>query len=557
MKINKKLKLIVAALMLVFSMLVAVSCIDNTETPVTITAVNMSVRPTLEVGFVGQAPSLEGGILEVTLSDGTTREVSMTSEYVTASPNSFPWPEKNATVTVRYSGHNVSFQVAEILEPIEGLTLTWSDEFMGDEVNLNNWEFQHGTGSQGPANPWGNRELQFYRGENATVRDGYLWINGRQQNVIFRWLGSGVSEEIYITDLGLDEIDFANTPALAGINREDVRLLRRVEPWLSGGMVGGIFMAEYTSARMRTHERFYQTFGRFEARMSIPAFPGSWNAFWMMPENNLFPTGGNWPRSGEIDIMENRGSNPRYVGQAVHFAMGNPGQHRMLFNTQNPQGRLPEGNTVEDFHTYRIDWRPESMIWYIDDVEVYRIENWRNPLGSDGGWTGWMAGAANTIEGVPTSGPLYPGGPAVGGLNTAYLLTRRASAPFDHNFHLILNMAIGGMFDMGNVWNIPEGLDRYLQVDWVRSWQFNDLIPEEIWIEEEHTQTSRTVGQSPNLVGGVLGVAFPDGSVMNVPTNDARIITYPRVLDTAGTNVPVELDFRGKRITVTIPMVLP
>jgi len=570
-----------------------------------IVSVEVHIAPIRGAVVVGEVPSLEGGYFRVVHQRGE-RIVSMTDENVVYTATATTMVSRDSFfVTAYYEGHQVQVEFAEVLDEVDGMVLTWSDEFLGNEINPNNWEFQHGTGSQGPANPWGNRELQFYRGENASLQDGYLVINGRQENVIFRWLGGGVSEEIYVTQLPLDHIDFAATYELysQGITFEDVRVLRRESlpgvGWLSN-QVGGIYMAEYTSTRMRTHERFYQTFGRFEARMSIPAFPGSWNAFWMMPENNLFPTGGNWPRSGEIDIMENRGSNPTYVGQAVHFAVGNPGQHRMLFNQDSNQQRLracPDGvrgftthgeyylfayepgmqydvrfnahqvGVWKDyhFHTYRIDWRPEHMIWYIgyygdcgDKIwhEVYRIENWRLPSGTDGGWTGWSAGPANMIPGIPTEGSISGG--SIGATNTAYLLTRRASAPFDHNFHLILNMAIGGMFDSGNVWNIPQGLDVHTRVDYVRAWQFTDLIPQEATVTTTPTGDSQA-GSRPNLAGGEIEfMIYSNGQLVpyTVVTNDPRLITYPRILDTVGYNVVIYVDFRGKKVPITLPRVL-
>ena len=589
-----------------------------------ITDLTVSVNPTATIGFLGQTPDLTGGVLKVTMANGNTRKVDMTDPNVSILGGVLQIEGRYQAVHVSYAGKHTHYTLSAVVEIPEGMHLTFNDEFEGDTINEDIWSFQHGTGSQGPANPWGNRELQFYRAENATVRDGRLIIAGRQETVIFRWLGGGVSEEIYVSPLPLAEIDFANTPALQGIDRSTVRTLRREEPWLSGGLVGGVFAAEYTSSRMRTIDQFYQTFGRFEARMSIPAFPGSWNAFWMMPENNLFPTGGVWPRAGEIDIMENRGSNPRYVGQAVHLALGNPGQHRMLFNQDANQNRLRRcpynlrgytthasynlvrhpigtpggdytlrlddtyvfGDKIEyHYHTFRIDWRPDRMTWYngyYDEftgekvwMQVYELTNWRNPSGADGGWTGWWAGAANNIEDVPVNLVPAPGSPGwttapgaaaidpisglpVASLNTAYLLTRRASAPFDHNFHLILNMAIGGMFDPANNWNIPQGLNVETRIDYVRAWQFDDLVPTSVDVETPlPASRTFTVGQEANLSGGVLRATFPDGSYMFVPMNDARIMRYPRTPQTQGVNQPFELAFRGTRVTVTLPTVYP
>jgi len=627
-----KLTMVLAcAVLAAMTIMMGIGCVGQGA----VVSIAVYTRPTQETVAVGDTPNLSGGYILVTHARGEPRIVSMTDNGVTsnATPILARFRHINITVTYRRNSVQVPFAIADA---VEGMHLTWSDEFFGDTINENNWEFQIGTGSQGPNNPWGNREMQFYRRENASIQDGYLTINGLRQNVIFRWLGSGNYDIIYVTDLPLEELCFDTTPELAGIDHRNIRTIRRESPWLggqmidgtwqSGTMVGQIFMAEYTSSRMRTHERFYQTFGRFEARMSIPAFPGSWNAFWMMPEQNIFPTGGVWPRSGEIDIMENRGNNPDYAGQAVHFAIGNPGQHRMQFNDVSSQQRLRVCETNErafttyasyvqipfvegmvrgvdyahrrfnhchdcrrlpngtqpstcfvlteridyHFHTYRIDWRPESMVWYIgyyDDIgdkiwhEVFRLTNWRQPTGNmSDGWTDWGAGAANTIAGAPTSGPLFPGGPGVGSLNTAYILTRRDSAPFDHNFHLILNMAIGGQFDPGVVWQVPDDLNVNTRIDYVRAWQFDDLVPLDATVSAMPTQETFAHGSRPNLAGGEIDfLIYEDGNYIfyTIAMNDPRIVVYGRTLQQHGTNVPIYLDFRGYRVRVVLPTVSP
>ena len=112
----------------------------------------------------------------------------------------------------------------------EGWHLVWNDEFNGKEIDLTKWDFQLGTGSQYGLEGWGNNELQYYRKENASVKDGNLVLEARKE-------------------------DF-------------------------GGCA-------YTSARLRTvkddgTELFTKTYGRIEARIKMPTGNGIWPAFWLL-----------------------------------------------------------------------------------------------------------------------------------------------------------------------------------------------------------------------------------------------------------------------------------
>jgi len=377
----------------------------------------------------------------------------------------------------------------------DGMILTFRDEFASRTI-ADHWDFQLAMGSQGPNNPWGNRELQFYRQENATIRNGQLVITARRENVIFRWLGNqggGLPnfEELYVTNTPLDEINFSAIPALANYTASDVTILPRGASNRPPSTPGRLFMSEFTSARMRTANSFNQMFGRFEARISLPARTAMWPAFWMMPERNTI-TGGGWPRNGEIDIMEARGRNPYVVTQTVHIGVGTNARHRWL--GRSPDYRLPEGVTIDNFIYYRIDWHPNRISWYVNDVNVFNLDaqTWRLPSGStgtqtnpgiDAGWGGvWYNPVTN-----PNQQP---------GLNTAQILRPdRPYAPFDHPFHMILNVAVGGWYDDGfqprdydGYRNCPVHMDGVMprrvfeerfeyaemRVDWVRAWQFEE-----------------------------------------------------------------------------------
>lgn len=117
---------------------------------------------------------------------------------------------------------------------------------------------------------------------------------------------------------------------------------------------------QYTSARLLTAQTFTQTYGRFEARIKIPGTQGVWPAFWMLG-------GGNWPNDGEIDIMENIGREPNIVHGTIH-GPGYSGADGIGAAYNSPNGQ-PFRN---DFHTYRVDWEPNAITWYVDGVQYQR-----------------------------------------------------------------------------------------------------------------------------------------------------------------------------------------
>lgn len=148
-------------------------------------------------------------------------------------------------------------------ESYANLSLTWEEDFNGASLNLNNWSYEIGTGSNG----WGNNELQYYREENTSLQDGHLVITAKKESV-----GS----------------------------------------------------SEYTSSRLVTMNKHNFRYGRIDVRAALPRGQGIWPAVWMLGTN--FPSVG-WPASGEIDIMEMVGGNGREntVHGTVHWQ--NQGQH--------------------------------------------------------------------------------------------------------------------------------------------------------------------------------------------------------------------------------------
>ena len=176
----------------------------------------------------------------------------------------------------------------------------------------------------------------------------------------------------------------------------------------------------YTSARMKTKHKGDWTYGRYVIRAKMPTGTGTWPAIWMLPTDNVY---GGWPYSGEIDIME-----------AVGFDHGNiiATAHSERYNWWNgtppPSGELTVNDFHTEFHDYIIEWDEDFIKWYVDDTYYHTYGN--NLQGS----FAW---------------------------------------PFDQDFHLILNIAIGG------TWGGQQGIDDsifpvQMEVEYVRVYEHDD-----------------------------------------------------------------------------------
>ena len=173
--------------------------------------------------------------------------------------------------------------------------------------------------------------------------------------------------------------------------------------------------SDWTSARIKTQGLFTTSYGRIEARILLPAGTGLWPAFWMLG-SDIEELG--WPLCGEIDIMEAKGRLPDESSGAIHGpGYSGGGAH---FGTR----AFPDGQSIDsDFHVYRIDWDPEHITWYVDDQLLFTA----HPGDVTGPWV------------------------------------------LDHDFFLILNVAVGGIFDGPPDATTPDV--NTMAVDWVRVYE--------------------------------------------------------------------------------------
>ncbi len=114
---------------------------------------------------------------------------------------------------------------------------------------------------------------------------------------------------------------------------------------------------EYSSARIKTKGKFAFTYGKVSARIKIPKGQGIWPAFWMLGANI---DSRNWPGCGEIDVMEVIGREPRLSHGTIH----GPG----YAGAKGPSATWSpaQGEVGDDFHVFALDWEPNRLRFSVD-----------------------------------------------------------------------------------------------------------------------------------------------------------------------------------------------
>ncbi|WP_119080191.1 glycoside hydrolase family 16 protein [Chitinophaga alhagiae] len=161
----------------------------------------------------------------------------------------------------------------------------------------------------------------------------------------------------------------------------------------------------YTSARLLTKGKFSFRYGKIEVRAKLPAGGGTWPAIWMLG-NNISEVG--WPACGEIDIMEHKGNEPGKIHGTLHYP-GHSGAHGSTNTTMI-------SNASSAFHIYTVDWTAAALKFYIDG-------------------------------------------------NLFYTFNNSANVPFNQEFYVLLNLAMGGHFG-GKI--DPAFNSAVFEIDYVR-----------------------------------------------------------------------------------------
>ncbi len=181
--------------------------------------------------------------------------------------------------------------------------------------------------------------------------------------------------------------------------------------------------ASYTSGRINTQNKHDIKYGRFEVRAKVPSGQGFLPAFWLMAsDENLY---GQWPKCGEIDIMEVLGSETTTTHATVHY--GEPHEQNQGSYT------LTNGDFSGEFHDFACEWEPGEIRWYVDGELFHTVNDWYSAREGIGEVT-------------------YP-------------------APFDQPFYMILNLAVGGDWPGNPKPGVEFDETCRLVVDYVRVYQ--------------------------------------------------------------------------------------
>ncbi|MCT2537075.1 family 16 glycosylhydrolase [Aquibacillus koreensis] len=222
----------------------------------------------------------------------------------------------------------------------------------------------------------------------------------------------------------------------------------------------------YSSAKLYTKPTYSKTYGKFEARMKLPEGDGLWPAFWMMPTDDVY---GGWANSGELDIMEAKGRLIDEVGGTIHYGGNWP-------NNVYSHGsyHFEEGDDITNYHIYSVEWEPGEIRWYVDG-ELYHTEN------------NWYSLGENNSD--------FP-------------------APFNQDFHMILNLAVGGTFDG---YRLPDDteLPAQMEVDYVRVYELTgrDYLHPSMKATVT-TNVDTTQGNPNNILDGDLQTRWSSGTPM-------------------------------------------
>ena len=195
--------------------------------------------------------------------------------------------------------------------------LIWEDDFNGSTLDQSKWVHDIGTGSQYGMWGWGNGEKQYYQPQNTTLSNGIAKIEVKEES-------NGI-----------------------------------LDSWGNSSY--------YSSSKITTKGIFDFRYGKVEARLKTIDGQGFWPAFWMLPTN------GSWPCDGEIDIMEQWGNDylTNSTSGAAHLGTCPYSSSTHFYQTSSSY--ISSGSFADDFHTYSVIWKEDTITWYVDEIELFSL----------------------------------------------------------------------------------------------------------------------------------------------------------------------------------------
>lgn len=322
------------------------------------------------------------------------------------------------------------------IEVPDGYNLLWNDEFNGKALDESVWNYEpHAPG-------WTNEELQEYTTstDNVFVRDGKLVLKAIKTQ----------------TDSGDDY---------------------------------------YTSGKVTTQNKKDFMYGKVCVSAKVPEGQGLWPAIWMMPTDESYY--GQWPKCGEIDIMEVLGNDTSVSYGTLHY--GEP-------HAEQQETYKLDGTTFsDDFHEFSVEWEPGEFRYYVDGNHYFTVNDW-----------------FTAVEGEDDKP--YP-------------------APFNQTFFVQLNLAVGGTWP-GNPDETTDFDKAEFEIDYVRvfqkdSYDTNVTKPEMVFKEADETGNYVTNGNFAEaedladdvdwtfyLANGGAGSATIHDGLIEIVTESAGSVDY-------------------------------
>ena len=214
------------------------------------------------------------------------------------------------------------------------------------------------------------------------------------------------------------------------------------------------------SARLISKGKFNMRYGKIKIKARMPKGDWLWPAIWMLPESDVY---GSWPLSGEIDIAESRGNGISYasggrniVSSTLHW--GPSVVQDAFFRTNNGNQQF-HSDYASEFFTYGLEWTDKYLYTYIDNQlrQVFYIK-FEETFFSRGEWPAIDATNKTAIT-----------NPWAGAEN-------KNAAPFDQEFYLILNVAVGTSFGF-----FPDGVGNKPWVDGTATAQYDFYSAKDTW----------------------------------------------------------------------------
>ena len=345
--------------------------------------------------------------------------------------------------------------------------LVLEDNF--DSFDLSLWQHQLTLGGGG------NWEFQYYTNNrsNSYVRDGVLHLD---PTLLADQIGADTVANGRLDIWGSTPADSCTGHAFYGCDR-------------SGNYAsGGPALNPIKSASLRTADSFFFKYGKVEVRARLPKGEWLWPAIWLLPRYNDY---GNWPASGEVDIMESRGNPPSYTpggrdkyGSTLHWGPDYttnmwPLAHQIFSSADD---------LSDDFHVYGLVWNKTYIGTYLDTEDQVVLSF---PINQ----SFWELGGWGSTRDNPWQG-------------------RSKDAPFDSEMYLIINVAVGGLNGyfpdgFGKPWNntgsaapVNDFLDA--QDEWYPTWTQPMAIDYvRVWSQEGGTFTNTLVGKMTSVGDGV------------------------------------------------------